>query len=129
MVSIPGAMPAVMTSTFAYIADINPPEKRFIRILVIEIGLGLGTLVGQIFFGWLIDTTGFIVPAVVFTVLQLAVFIYTVLFLPETVRKDPEVQPCTCASLLALPRLWFLDNNRMRRMTIWVSLALIFTTG
>ena len=126
---VPGATAAVLKSTFAYIADINPPEKRFFRILLIEIGLGLGNLVGRIFFGWLIDTTGFIVPLAVYTALQLLILIYTVFFLPETIRKDPDVRSSTCASFFALPRLWLHDKDNIGQITIWVSFALIFTYG
>ena len=126
---ITGAMPAVTTSTFAYIADINPPEKRFIRILIIEIGLGLGTLVGQLFFGWLIEEAGFVPPVIIFTVLQFSIFIYVAFFLPETVRRKPGVRTCTSASFMTLPRLWFVGKDRMRMMTIWISFALIFVTG
>ena len=128
VVGLSGSMPLFMATAFSYLADINPPEKRYMRILIMELAIGLSSFVGQSTIGWLIDVSGFVVPCVLFTITLTAALLYCIFFLPETVRREPGVRVCTCTPLVNLGQLWFRDDGiKSRRVVIWISLFIMFT--
>jgi len=126
VVGITGSMPAVAMASYAYIADINPPEKRFMRIVIIEIGTGLGTLVGNLLFGWLIKDYGFIIPSMIFTLIMIACFVYCTCFIPETIYVEPGAKLCDMSALRDIPKLWFKRKGSDGRLkVIWLCLGIL----
>ena len=121
-----GASTAVFMACFSYIADINPPEKRLFRIVLIEVGQALGALVGGLIIGWMIDSFGFVIPSIVLTVLMGVLSVYVIFFIPETVLKDPSAPVFQFSYLSGLPKLWFKKGTiRGTLPIIWLCFSVM----
>ena len=124
--SFTGASAVVFMACFAYIADINPPEKRLFRIVLIEVGQGLGALVGGLLIGWMIDSLGYWIPSIVLTLLMGVLAVYVIFFIPETVLKDPSAPAFKLSYLSGLPRLWFQRGTiRGKLPIIWICFSVM----
>ena len=121
-----GASTVVFMACYSYIADINPPEKRLFRIVLIEVGQALGALVGGLIIGWMIDSFGFVIPSIVLTVLMGVLSVYVIFFIPETVLKDPSAPVFKCSYLSGLPKLWFKKGTiRGTLPIIWLCFSVM----
>ena len=121
-----GASTVVFMACYSYIADINPPEKRLFRIVLIEVGQALGALVGGLLIGWMTDSFGFVIPSIVLTVLMGVLSVYVIFFIPETVLKDPNAPVFKCSYLSGLPKLWFKKGTiRGTLPIIWLCFSVI----
>ena len=121
-----GASTVVFMACFAYIADINPPEKRLFRIVLIEVGQALGALVGGLLIGWMTDSFGFVIPSIILTVLMGVLSVYVIFFIPETVLKDPSAPVFKFSYLSGLPRLWFKKGTiRGTLPIIWLCFSVM----
>ena len=122
-----GSYIVVFMSAYAYIADINPPEKRLVRLIVVEVGMGLGALLSGIAIGWIIDHWGFVVPNVILTGTMALVFAYALFFVPETILKDEDAPLVSCSYLKDLPELWVKGGGvRGTLPIIWLCLVIMF---
>jgi len=128
IVGFTGSMPAVLMASFAYIADINAPEKRFMRIVAIEIGMGLGNFLANLLFGWLIEVSGFMLPSAIFTATMALALAYCIFFVPETILVEKGAKLCDMSSLKSLPELWVRPQkgSNGRRSIIWLCCAIMF---
>ncbi len=109
----------MITGTFAYIADTVPPEKRSMRMTILDAILTSMAALGNLIVGWMIDQLGYFYPYVFCLVGKIIALVYAVFFIPETVRKSPETNTRKCSDfferLSAGVKLFIVDDGKGRR--------------
>ena len=112
IIGMTGSLAVVFMSAYAYIADIYPPRKRLLRLVITEIAMGLGALLSGVTVGWIIDHWGYVVPNVILAGMMMLLFFYILFCVPETVLHNPDALPISCSSLVKeLPQLWVKGNH------------------
>ena len=127
-----GAHVVVFMAAYAYIADINTPEKRLIRLVLLEVGTGLGAFVSGITIGWVIGHWGFKASVLILTGLMAIMFVYVIFFVPETIFRDAESKAplVSCSNLSDLPQLWVKGGGvRGTLPIIWLCFLIMFFNG
>ncbi len=84
---ISGICGASITTGFAYVADISPPEKRAQNFGIIGAAIGLGFIIGPIM-GGILSEFGTRVPFFASAVLSLLNLIYGFFILPESLKVE-----------------------------------------
>ena len=123
-----GAFYMILSGGFSYIADITSPEMRSLRITVLDFCFTFGTVVSQIAGGYLIASLGFFYPFLILAAILLLDLVATVIFLPETVTKDPDVRFWSLVHLRNAFNLYSKDDGTGRRWKLLMCLAIIFLT-
>ena len=123
-----GGFYMILSAGFSYIADITSPEMRSLRITVLDCCFTSGTVVSQIACGYLIASLGFFYPFLILAVILLLDIVVTVILLPETVTKNPDVRFWSFGHLRNAFNVYTRDNGTGRRWKLLVCLAIIFLT-
>lgn len=84
---IAGACAATVSTAFAYIADVTPPERRAKAMGMVGVAFGLGFVVGPAM-GGLLGATDPRLPFWVAAALSLLNFLYGLLVLPESLAPE-----------------------------------------
>ncbi len=84
---IAGICGASLTTSFAYVADISPPEKRAQNFGIIGAAIGLGFIIGP-FMGGMLSEFGTRVPFFASAVLALLNWLYGFFILPESLKIE-----------------------------------------
>lgn len=84
---IAGICGASFTTSFAYLADITPPEKRSQSFGMIGAAFGFGFIIGPII-GGIASDFGTRAPFIVAACLSLGNFLYGLLILPESLKPE-----------------------------------------
>lgn len=84
---IAGICGASFQTSFAYIADVSPPEKRAQNFGMIGAAFGLGFIIGP-FIGGMFSEFGTRVPFVAAACLSLLNFLYGLFILPESLKPE-----------------------------------------
>ena len=122
-----GSATSVSMAAYAYIADINPPARRLLRLAIIEIGVGIAAMVSGLIINLMIDHWGFIVPNIIFTGIMALLFFYVFLFVPETILSDRNAPIIPCSYLSNIPKLWIKGGDIIgTQPIIWLCLAIMF---
>jgi DHA1 family tetracycline resistance protein-like MFS transporter len=82
-----GICAATVSTAFAYIADVTPPERRAKAMGMVGVAFGLGFVIGPAL-GGLLGSTDPRLPFWVAAGLSLANFLYGLLVLPESLPKE-----------------------------------------
>ena len=110
-----GSSTAVVMAAFAYVTDISPPERRTLRLLMVEIGLVGGIALAGTATGSAIKTIGylttFLLPAAAHAVNTL----YVAFYLKETRETKKGVRFFTLQHLKGSVKLFYpFDDSPMR---------------
>jgi DHA1 family tetracycline resistance protein-like MFS transporter len=84
---IAGICGASLTTSFAYIADISPPEKRARNFGMIGAAIGFGFIIGP-FLGGVFSEFGTRVPFIAAACLSMINWLYGFFILPESLKKE-----------------------------------------
>ncbi len=82
-----GICGASLTTGFAYVADISPPEKRAQNFGVIGAAIGFGFILGP-FIGGMLSEFGTRVPFIASASLSMLNWLYGFFILPESLKKE-----------------------------------------
>ena len=85
--ALSGITSANISAATAYIADVSPPEKRAANFGMVGAAFGVGFVLGPAFGGWLGDY-GLRVPFVVAGVITLLNWLYGLIVLPESLKRE-----------------------------------------
>ena len=121
---VSGGMGCVSLGAFAYMCDISSSEKRFVRIFIVELSNGIGTLLAHVTTGYLIKYTGFLFPVLVGAVLQLLILLYSILFLEETYKPKAKAASVNCPDFKALVSIYIIEGSKKRRTQLIICLLL-----
>ena len=123
-----GAFHMFLSAGFSCVADITSPEMRSLRITVLDGCFTFGTVVSQIACGYLIASLGFFYPFLILAVILLLDIVATIILLPETVTKDPDVRFWSFGHLRNAFNVYSRDNGTGRRWKLLMCLAIVFLT-
>ncbi|CAH1254042.1 SLC46A1 [Branchiostoma lanceolatum] len=84
-----GGYACVLMTTYTYITDITDSTTRTWRIGILEAMTGLGATIGSAVGGVMVDNLGFMPVFALYLVLNAVSIVYVVLWLKETVQKNP----------------------------------------
>ncbi len=120
-----GGPGALLTGCYAYSADLSDRDHRLIRILIVDISMQLGTTIGVVSVGFLINSLGFVYPTAIFLGILLLLFVYAI-FLPEPIIKDNKARFFDCTHFCKTISLYTRDIATKRRWKL-IMIALILT--
>ena len=114
----------MLTTAFAYIADVTSINDRSMRIVIVEVSIGFGTATAQLIIGILVSSIGYFYPYIIILGLLTLILLYTILFLPETVEADTSAPVCEINHFKSISKL-FKDNSNGRRKQLIIGLVLL----
>ena len=116
-----GGFYLIITGCFAYLADTVPEEKRASRMAILDAIILATAAVGSVLVGYLIDLLGYFIPYAFCLVGKLATLVYTLFFIPETVRKPPGGSVRLSQVFQKIKsgiKICLVDNGKGRRVSI-----------
>lgn len=120
---IAGICGASLTTGFAYVADVSPPEKRAQHFGLISAAVGIGFVIGP-FIGGISSEYGTRVPFVIAAVLSLLNCLYGFFILPESLKPENK-RPFSFKRANPIGAFYHLKNNLEHR-NLLLSLFLIY---
>ena len=113
-----GGMNAMLTTIFAYVADITTLKQRSMRIVIIDVSIGTGTAVAQLIIGVLVTKIGYFYPYIIILGILIVILAYTLFLLPETVVADTSAPLCELNHFKSITKLFKGDQTNRRRQLI-----------
>lgn len=116
-----GGFWVLLTGCFAYLADTIEPEKRGVRMTILDAIILAPAALGSVLVGYMIHSLGFFYPQLFCAGGKILCLVYAVFFIPETVRKESQSasQPQTqCGAVKNGLKLYFVDNGSGRRLQL-----------
>jgi MFS transporter, DHA1 family, tetracycline resistance protein len=110
--AIDGALGSNYTIAQAYISDISSKKDRSKAFGISGMAFGFGFLIGPAIGGYL-SRFGFSVPAFVAAGIALVTIVLTALYLPETVKREKELEKIKIIDLKVFSK--YLTNNKTVR--------------
>lgn len=118
----------MMMASLAYIADVTTVKQRPLRILAVEIFSGLGQTAANIGAGYLLKALGFTYPYIVILAIDIFTLLYVIIFIEETVPKDPNTKLFACSNIrkgLGVVCKKTTDNRRWKIISSFVIFFLV----
>ena len=120
-----GGTNTMLSTVFAYVADITVAERRSMRIVLIDVSIGCGTALAQALIGILVSRIGYLYPFILIFCMLLLTFAYTLLFVKETVHPDVTAPICKLDHFKSISNLMKENPNRKQLIIGLVLLTLI----
>ena len=108
----------MLSTVFAYVADVTTIKERSMRIVIIDVSIGFGTAIAQLLIGILVTHIGYFYPYIIILGLLLLIFIYTLILLPETVEADTSAPICELSHFKSITQLFKVNTNGRRNQLI-----------
>ena len=122
--SLFGGTMSIIMATFAYISDVSTSNTRSMRILIVEMGIGLGVATGTITTGYMIKLYGFLISFLFSLAAYTLNAIFCATYVKESVRPSSEpVRFFSVGHIRETIQIFTMDNGRNRR---WKLLLLLF---
>ena len=120
-----GAFYAFYSATFSIIADLIKDKKnRVLAVVAVEFVTMFSVTVSGFLSGILVESLGFVYPAVICTGFILSSFILAILFLPETLQKENRSNPGSVLGILKRP-VEFYTSGEFKGKRLMYSLFLL----
>ena len=112
-----GGIAVFLMGAFSYISDVTTPEQRSLRIIILEVCLGLSSTISYIGSGYLINGLGYLGTTI--SLHMILVFtLFVTFFLPETLATDDSVKFFTFKHFLRTFNVYFVNDGTGRRMCL-----------
>ena len=120
-----GSAVTVGTSVYSYIVDITSPRSRTLRLVIVELALGIGITIGGAMTGLVIGNYGFLYAFMLPTVALAINVLYVAFYIKETVPSHEKVTFFTVSHIHESLRLFArYDGTSTRTMLIISALFL-----
>lgn len=128
-----GSFTAMIMGCYAFVADRTSPEKRMVRITIVEMCMLTAGVVSPIALGTVITRFGYVIPMLVVVVLSAVNLIYVFAFLPgdklNTLRGETETSPLETSEAEVYPNRKFTGLHRRlssQLRLLWAQVRLTF---
>ena len=121
-----GGVATFIMAGFSYIADVTSHRQRSSRIFLLEVALGIGTVVANLAIGFLIPLIGYVYCYVLCTCLHTLNLLYVIFIVIETREKDPDVRLFSVTHFVKIFKMFLKDNDDKRRWKLLLAMFLLF---
>ena len=122
-----GHMELIIMASFAFIADTCTPETKSFRMALIDVSLLLAGAIAEVGTGYFIEATGFFWPFLFVICGKLSVFVYIILFIPQTKPKLSNEKRTISTYLASTLKVYTRKENSGRRWKL-IFLSVIYFT-
>ena len=119
--SLFGGFGVLFTGAFAYLSDTVPPERRALRMTIVDVVALSNGAIANLFVGYWIRAQGFLWPLVFVLCGKIICLLYAIFLVPETLTKNGSntaSRKLKWRDCVAAIKISFYDNGSGRRWKI-----------
>ena len=120
-----GSSVAVVMAVFAYITDISSPERRTLRLVMVEIGMIGGMAMASTATGMSIKNLGYLITFILPTVAHAVNTLYVAFYLKETRETEEGVRFFTLQHLKGSVKLFYPFDGSPMRLKLYFLVAFL----